>query len=577
MPPSDENTPFADWPGAFASRACPGSGKTFAVAARLARKLESWQLRYQGIATLSFTNVAKDEISKIAQREFRVAMPIEYPHFIGTIDSFIDRFIFLPFGHLAMGIGQRPKLVGPPHDDWEPIGGHGFYWRNTECFRAKCKLNDFSYDVHGNLFNLSPRNHFLRCQSHHRACISEKNKFTSAGFATQIDANYFAMRVLEQNPVLRNALAYRFPCIILDEAQDTSDIQMKILDLFKEGGCRDMAMVGDPDQAIYEWRNASPQVFSIKCVECAPNAPRLMDNRRSSQNICDFFAKISSLEVPPNAVNPEHLAYPLVPQIWEIDENDPQAVISEFVDLCREHGISAPGDIAILTRGRELSANLAGTTAHRALPDPWNDRESKNIARGKYLFDKGKFAEGFHLIERTVFRIDHNGQVEDIVTMRRAIAEVGIIPWRLKISSLLAGLPNASGQNNLCDWIVSANEFLSFLLPETRLTIKRDRSPNYYSTLIFDDVFGTQTNAQSERYNLGTIHSVKGETFMAVLLIIKHTGGSGQTYETILNDNISENEELRNIYVAITRPRRLLVIAVPPRDIDVWKSRFEAM
>lgn len=577
MPPANENNSFADWPGAFASRACPGSGKTFAVASRLANKLESWQLRYQGVAALSFTNVAKDEISRVAQREFGVAMPVEYPHFIGTIDSFIDRFVFLPFGHLAMGIVQRPKLVGPPHDDWEPIGGHGFYWRNTECNRAQCKLNDFSYDIHGNLVNIDSRSHFSNCQCNHSACRTQKRVFTNRGFATQTDANYFAMQVLEQYPDIRNALAYRFPSIILDEAQDTSDIQMRILDLIKEGGCRDMAMVGDPDQAIYEWRNASPRVFSAKCVECAPNAPKLTDNRRSSQNICDFFAKISSLETPPNAVNPEHRAYPFVPQIWEREENNPQAVISKFIDLCREHGIIAPSDIAILTRGRELSANLAGTTTNRALPDPWKDRESKNLAGGKYLFDKSKFAEGFHLIERTVFRIENNGQVEDAVTMRRAIAEDGIVRWRLRIAALLAGLPNASGQNNLRDWVIAANEFLLTLLPETRLTMKRDRRPNYYSTLTFDDVFGTKANIQSERYILGTIHSVKGETFMAVLLIIKHTGGRGQIYETILNDDISENEELRNIYVAITRPRRLLVIAVPPRDIDVWKSRFEAL
>lgn len=69
---------------------------------------------------------------------------------------------------------------------------------------------------------------------------------------------------------------------------------------------------------------------------------------------------------------------------------------------------------------------------------------------------------------------------------------------------------------------------------------------------------------------LGTIHKVKGKTFEAVLLILK----SG--YKTKINEFIKNNdfnEELRNIYVAITRPRKILILATPT-DEKEWRSLF---
>lgn len=78
--------------GKFVVRACPGSGKTFCVGARLARLIHSWEKRHEGITVLSFTNVAWQEIEKKCSEKFRLTK-IAYPHFLGTIDSFINKYI----------------------------------------------------------------------------------------------------------------------------------------------------------------------------------------------------------------------------------------------------------------------------------------------------------------------------------------------------------------------------------------------------------------------------------------------------------------------------------------------------
>ena len=107
-----------DKSGKFVVRACPGSGKTFCVSARLARLILGWQKEYEGIAAVSFTNVAWQEIEKKYSEEFQLGDRISFPHFLGTIDSFINKYIFLPYGHLVLKCKGRPTLVGEPHGIW---------------------------------------------------------------------------------------------------------------------------------------------------------------------------------------------------------------------------------------------------------------------------------------------------------------------------------------------------------------------------------------------------------------------------------------------------------------------------
>ena len=99
-------------------KACPGSGKTFSVAARMAKLLQENNLsRHQGIAAISFTNTACEVIQKELKETFG-CRNIGYPSFIGTIDSFINTYIFLPYAHLVMGCNYRPDIVGTTFNKW---------------------------------------------------------------------------------------------------------------------------------------------------------------------------------------------------------------------------------------------------------------------------------------------------------------------------------------------------------------------------------------------------------------------------------------------------------------------------
>jgi superfamily I DNA/RNA helicase len=103
---------FLDARGKIILNACPGSGKTTAIAKKLMLLQDEYTSkfgRFSGIACLSFTNTAKDEIR---EKYFELSGEnLGFPHKVSTIDSFINQFITLPFYYLLNNQCKRPKLI----------------------------------------------------------------------------------------------------------------------------------------------------------------------------------------------------------------------------------------------------------------------------------------------------------------------------------------------------------------------------------------------------------------------------------------------------------------------------------
>ena len=78
-------------------QAGPGSGKTTLLVAKLAILSTKWPWRDRGVCVLSHTNVARQEVEKRVTHHLTAYHLLNYPHFIGTIQSFIDQFLAIPF------------------------------------------------------------------------------------------------------------------------------------------------------------------------------------------------------------------------------------------------------------------------------------------------------------------------------------------------------------------------------------------------------------------------------------------------------------------------------------------------
>ncbi len=75
------------------------------------------------------------------------------------------------------------------------------------------------------------------------------------------DISRFAITFLKSNEEIRNDLKYRFKEIMIDEYQDTNDIQDVFISLIENNN---VYMVGDIKQSIYRFRNANPSIFKEK-------------------------------------------------------------------------------------------------------------------------------------------------------------------------------------------------------------------------------------------------------------------------------------------------------------------------
>src|SRR5436305_654685 len=100
------------------------------------------------------------------------------------------------------------------------------------------------------------------------------------------------VRLLRDVPEVRDRYNERFRYLLVDEYQDTNQLQFALIRLLTEWQ-QNICVVGDPDQSIYRWRGADIKNI-LKFEEHFPSAKviRLEENYRSTQNILDVASGV---------------------------------------------------------------------------------------------------------------------------------------------------------------------------------------------------------------------------------------------------------------------------------------------
>ena len=538
--------------GLFVVKAAPGSGKTFTIAKKAIDLIETWDC-HGGLALLSFTNIAVDEM-KETFKLFDSSFEIQHPHFIGTLDSFINNYIFLPFGHLEMKCDCRPKLVGKPFNNW------------VAPFYARQQFTEITRNLDGEWVKV-PGSKLEQNWKSKPQLIIDKKRLIRQGYANRADAHYYALKVLENHENILNLLIKRFPYIILDEAQDTSDIQMQILNKLTENGLKNLILVGDPEQAIYEWNDANPMLFENKYQEWKSNSIELNENFRCSSSICEFISKFSHTNFVSKS---ENNLLEIKPQFKTYnDERDIKNIIEEFKQYCDSKCIPQDDDSrAILFRGQNF-ANHFKTDGLYSIFEIFkgNDLEptiTRFVVLGKYLWDLGHVKEGFELLEKAYLNKDVYFVSNDLISS--VIEEKGLLNHRMDILKFIRELPTAKPTDDINNWINNANSVLDW-----KIKLKNIKDTRFQG--LFKDI---QLNLEHSNRDThyGTIHSVKGKSFRAVLLILKEKPPSAKKYSKLFEQyNLLKEEELRIPYVAMTRAKEILWIVIPESEKRAWERK----
>lgn len=534
--------------GHFLVRACPGSGKTFTIACKAIDDVENWNRLREGVALLSFTNTAQEELSgeikKISERS------LGYPHYIGTIDSFINKYIFFPFISELGFESSKIKMIGEPHTRY-------YGWSRAQ----KCAMN-LNYELNGNLFYKPSTKEIYDDVTIEKAKKIKYFTINKSSRFTQADANYYSLKILKKFPYIRETISARFPYLYVDEAQDTTPIHWEILKLLSE--CKDnerFGVIGDPDQSIYGWNGAKPELF-IKyesTLKKKNKAYYLNDCRRSSQKICDFYFLFSTLPKTPKAIDKAIAGNEQSPKVvFYNDQNEIIDRIDEFKDDLKKDEISA-----VVSRSSSIMGNVTRYSSGNLLAMNKNPFKGDNIVaidvlHAKSDYDQGNYRASMYRAENTYLNRHKVYNREDHLEQQ----ELSKREWFSTVEEELSSLPSTNLK--LVEWAKQATKHTkgSTLFKGIDFTPKKKGKLDYQNTNASD--FFVPQQAEDAKKEVDTVHSVKGITTDHVFLIMDE-GQTERMVKILSGYKVKDSEEKRIFYVAITRARKGITFCVPTK------------
>ena len=168
------------------------------------------------------------------------------------------------------------------------------------------------------------------------------------------DLELFTFKLLDENEAACEALAGSFKFIMVDEFQDTNDLQCRIIDKLDRGN---VFFVGDVNQSIYRFRNADVRLFEQKKSGLpAENVLPLPRNFRSQAEILRF---IDHLFLQDQMLAPENYIK-LEPGADQFPREEP----------CRVDVILVDGESKVKDKANaDLARSAEGTLIARRLHD----------------------------------------------------------------------------------------------------------------------------------------------------------------------------------------------------------------
>lgn len=274
-----EQKTAVDHDGNVVVTACPGSGKTRVLSARVIRGLLELSSKRGRVVALTFTNRAADEIQMRLDLE---NVPTECL-WAGTIHGFALQWILRPYAPYC-DVTRRGFAVS---DEF-------YTGRLLDEIKADHKLEAFAdintgIDRNGETFNLD----------NEKQAVFEryKEELRRKKLIDYDDVLYLAYRILQDNTEIAATLGSIIRLICVDEVQDVQDLQYGILSTIYRASASPPAifLVGDANQSIYESLGALTKTPAEIAAEFGLDTIaelELHGNYRSTQRIIDLYVQL---------------------------------------------------------------------------------------------------------------------------------------------------------------------------------------------------------------------------------------------------------------------------------------------
>jgi len=592
-------------------QACPGSGKTTALLAKLYILSEKMPFENnQGICVLTHTNVAIDIIKKkMGEKANRM---FNHPNFFGTIQSFVDRYLAIPA--YIKCFRYRPNYI-----DTELFCGKILKYKKGLESNTWLEKNKGSYDsvvdfvsdidvkfdkLGSNKINLNFKVIDTKSKTYEQIENIFCNIFND-GYIRFKDAFLLAKLHLDNIPELSNIFSSRFKYVFIDEAQDTSAIQKEIIEkCFNENVI--IQWIGDVNQGIMNdnyteaaWKPEKDDRYELK---------HFSKSHRISKPIADVIKNI--------AISPYDTLcgcdnIPIKPVIIVFDDNTKNKVLKKFAELVCTKRANYNGEEKSL-----YDISLCSGYPVKAVG--WVGKEKDNgLSIKSYFPDFDKKSTNINKI-----------YFPNLFTMYELSKNIGTKAFKNRtISCILEALQLSSVTNPLNNRKFNKTEFLSFInetdkniLNELLTIISKyyiknnfqnfskeiinclnslnfnlsDESKEYLQEQTLKDAPNMQPTDEHNIYKasfngteviipIDTVHGIKGETHTATLYLeTKYYKNSIKYfYKELINqknskesDSQRKNQALKIAHVAFSRPTHLLCISIHEDEYKQYSNNF---
>ena len=580
---TDELQAYFDARGRVVLNACPGGGKTTAIAQKVINLEDEYKNSYgnhSGIACISFTNAAKDELNLTYNQ--LCGRNLQYPHLVSTIDSFINTYITLPYYYLLERNFARPQILEGnarldlfwktkytnkkgklvdglknPMNSLKAKSGRSIYYQYLP---STIRLEpDGSYSVNGN----APSEDKVDLVVFEKYCKYIKGWQFKNGLITTNDSAYIALRLLRKNPKISKWLANRFPHIIVDEAQDNSLMQHQIFEELNSQGLVNIEFIGDPYQSLYEFRDANPQLFLDKYNCDDYKSLDLSNNRRSPQRIIECFSLLRPVaERTIKSACTTDLKQSIL--VYKYKSDNRGDIIGHFEEHCNSKEFRK---LKVVVRGNSMRNKMLGRDAQQR---PWHNQLAYDLIAAKIEYDDRNLKEAINIARNLVIRLENRGLSFIDFGHLRAELKTDYLN-NARIIKFVEGLPELSltieEWSNLCPAYIKKVLNLDY-----DIDFGMKKTSKYFAK-------ATRTEPVSAHFNrvdidktnsLTTVHQVKGKTLDAILIFFdENNHASNINFRDLEPDPDGFiKEKKRIIYVAMSRPKHLLAMAFPEKITD---------
>ncbi|RUO77884.1 UvrD-helicase domain-containing protein [Idiomarina seosinensis] len=564
-------------------QACPGSGKTTLVAVKLLILANKLPLSDAGVCVLTHTNVAKHEIlSKIRHSPAGYRLT-KYPNFIGTIQEFVNRFLAVPY---LRSIDRKPTRID---DDSCVTLMHGLVTYGTQQYLDRKRASLFDLKISHQTGKASIPGFKKQSESKtYKDLLKVLKERIRRGYFFYSEMYCFAQRSLENNNGMLSAIRKRFPYVLIDEMQDTQDFQDELIGAIFSDCDVSVQRLGDPDQAIFDnMGGSSPnQTFNSN-----HNLVPLKSTHRFTSSIAKKIHGLSVTDIGQLESLKCAEDHNMPHTIFLYTDSTKNMVLEKFCELIdtidpnRLMGsVKAVG--ATEGTGGYISSYWTSYDKNKSIKNPKPQLFIDAVSRCWWDFEQESGQQYSLLVQCILDLLKRSKIFNQNVTPNRFHTHTSLTNFlresnkyeefrTLLTSWILNGAGNEVKWNEDCARLMSLFDISSDNTDATDY-LTYSRSDNNASNIETTPKANIYRASSGREVEVSTIHSVKGETHDATLVL--ETKNHQFDLGVLVNRlSLTESSKLkgvrkikfaRQVYVAASRPRKLLCMAIHQNHVQ---------